>query len=76
MPENNFKEVEFTDHEFSAWLFDQVGVTGEWSYKRQPSKGKFGHTDFFNGKERIAYAIYDNKACTKKTFIKESDDAN
>ena len=59
-----FTETPLTDHEFSAWLRKHGQ---NWTYQRAENAR---YTQFFaeNG-NRIAYAIYDNSACTRRTFL-------
>ena len=59
-----FTETLLTDHEFATWLTKHGG---NWTYRMDMNTR---YTHFFDENEnRIAYAIYDNRACTRRTFL-------
>ena len=61
-------EVKMTDHEFAAWL----NQFGKWKYY-QSNHDDMPYTNFYDDNDNyLALVIYDNTACTRRIFIKES----
>lgn len=62
-----FMQSNMTDHEFSEWLRKQ---DENWTFENVLTIAGPPITDYFANGERVAYAIYDNRGCTRQFFIK------